>query len=135
MMSLTYCLYVAAFATLFATAAVALYGVLAKENVLKKVIALTILGDTVNTVAILAGFRVAPRVAPPILPTLRPSREALKAFASTAVDPVPQALVITAIVINLAVTAFLLFLAVRAYALYGTLNYGEIMRVRRGEGA
>jgi len=134
MVSVEFVLYVASFAALFATAAVGAYGVLAKRNVVKKIIALTILGDTVNTVAILVGFRVSGRVAPPVLPTLKPSKEVLESFASTAVDPIPQALVITAIVINLAVTAFLLFLAVRAYALYGTLDYDEILRLRRGEG-
>jgi len=133
MISVAYVIYVASFTVLIATAAVGVYGVLGKRNIIKKVIALTIVGDTANTFAILLGFRASTNVVPPILPTLNPSREMLRKFAGAAVDPVPQALVITAIVINLAITAFLLFLAVRVYSLYGTLDYGEVIRVRRGE--
>jgi len=123
---------VAAYAALLATAAVSLYGVLGRRNVIKKIIALTILGDTVNTIAILAGYRLSPHAAPPVLPTLTPSKAVLARFASTAVDPIPQALVLTAIVINLAVTAFLTFLAIQAFRLYGTLDYAKILRLRRG---
>lgn len=132
-MNLAYVIYVASFIALAATAAVGVYGVLAKRNIIKKVIALTIVGDTANTFAILLGFRVSANVAPPVLPTLSPSRGVLMRFAEVAVDPLPQALVITAIVINLAITAFLLFLAVRVYSLYGTLDYGKITSIRRGE--
>ncbi len=128
-----YAVYAASISILIATAGVALYGVLAKRNIIKKVIALTILGDTVNTVAILLGFRVCGTALPPILPSLSPSEGMLKEFARSAVDPIPQVLVITAIVINLAVTAFLLFLTVRVYALYNTLDYSKVMRARRGE--
>jgi len=133
LISVAYVIYVASFITLIATAVVGVYGVLAKRNIIKKVIALTIVGDTVNTFAILLGFRASTNVVPPVLPTLNPSKEVLRRFAETAVDPVPQALVITAIVINLAITAFLLFLAIRIHSLYGTLDYGEVIRVRRGE--
>ncbi len=133
MVSVAYVIYVASFITLACTAAVGVYGVLAKRNIIKKIIALTIVGDTANTFAILLGFRVSANVMPPVLPSLNPSKELLTRFAGAAVDPVPQALVITAIVINLAITAFLLFLAVRIYSLYGTLDYGKVIRVRRGE--
>lgn len=37
-------------------------------------------------------------------------------------DPLPQALILTAIVINFALTAFLLVLAYRSYAVLGTEN-------------
>ncbi len=130
--SYVYALYVTAFSLLFATAAVSIYGVLAKRNVIKKIISLTILGDTVNTVAILIGYRLYRHVIPAILPTLHPRESTIKLFASSAVDPIPQVLVITAIVINLAVTAFLTFLAIQAYRLYGTLEYDKILRIRRG---
>jgi len=42
------------------------------------------------------------------------------------VDPVPQALVLTAIVIGLAVLALALSLAIRLYNHYGTLNLEKI---------
>ena len=42
------------------------------------------------------------------------------------VDPVPQALVLTAIVIGLAVLALALSLAIRLFHHYGTLNLKKI---------
>jgi len=45
-------------------------------------------------------------------------------------DSVPQALILTAIVINFAVTAFLLVLSYRTYKLHGTDNMDEL----RGNG-
>lgn len=41
-------------------------------------------------------------------------------------DPIPQALILTAIVINFAITAFLLVLAYRSYAVLGTDNLEEM---------
>ena len=41
-------------------------------------------------------------------------------------DPLPQALILTAIVINFAVTAFLLVLAYRTYSEYGTEDMEEL---------
>lgn len=46
--------------------------------------------------------------------------------ASSYVDPLPQALILTAIVINFAVTAFLLVLAYRTYLVTGTDNIDEL---------
>ena len=41
-------------------------------------------------------------------------------------DPIPQALILTAIVINFAVTAFLLVLSYRTYKLHGTDNMDHL---------
>ena len=46
------------------------------------------------------------------------------------VDPLPQALVLTAIVIGLAVTLFLVFLTLQAYRLYKTTDVREIAKLR-----
>ncbi|AEH60890.1 multisubunit sodium/proton antiporter, MrpC subunit (2.A.63.1) [Methanosalsum zhilinae DSM 4017] len=45
-------------------------------------------------------------------------------------DPLVQAIVLTAIVINLAITAFLLILAYRIYEEYGTMDADELRRLR-----
>ncbi|MCK5767190.1 MAG: NADH-quinone oxidoreductase subunit K, partial [Candidatus Atribacteria bacterium] len=50
--------------------------------------------------------------------------------ASEMVDPIPQALVLTAIVIGLAVLGMALSLAIRLYKHYGTLNLQEIKEQR-----
>lgn len=46
--------------------------------------------------------------------------------AITYTDPLPQALILTAIVINFAITAFLLVLAYRSYSVLGTENTEQL---------
>lgn len=77
-----------------------------------------------NTFAIYVGYRrwvneLNPR--PPVL-TKPPTPEVLREFTILAVDPLPQALVLIAIVIGLAVTLFLVFLGYVLYRHYRTLN-------------
>jgi len=119
------------YAALFVVFSIAVYGVVIKPNILKKIIALSILGDTVNTIIILLGYRAIAKPLPPILPTLNPTKESIEYFFKTSVDPIPQVLVITAIVINMAVTALLAFLAIQVYRLYGTLDYRKVLKLRR----
>ncbi len=116
--------------SLFVNVALTLYGVFFKPHYTKKVISLTMLSDTLNVFAVLIGYRrwtssAHPR--PPIL-TEEPSGEAVSKFVATAVDPLPQALVLTAIVIGLAVTLFLALLGRELYRHYGTLDMREVGR-------
>ncbi|MDH5662655.1 MAG: sodium:proton antiporter, partial [Elusimicrobiota bacterium] len=46
------------------------------------------------------------------------------------VDPLPQALILTAIVIGLAVTVLIVSIAVRIYEKYGTFDITKIRRLR-----
>ncbi|RLF15198.1 MAG: Na+/H+ antiporter subunit C [Thermoprotei archaeon] len=124
-----YALWLYMYSVLVAIAAVAIYGVVARPNILKKIIALTILGDTANTFIIFIGYRLG-STTPPIITTLTPTPEQISAFVAASVDPVPQCLVITAIVINMAVTALLIFLAIQAYRLYRTLHVKNLARLR-----
>ncbi|MCD6301780.1 MAG: NADH-quinone oxidoreductase subunit K [Staphylothermus sp.] len=115
--------------------ALALYGIFFKPHLTKKIIALTILGDTANTFAIIVGYRRwisphSPSRPPVLVDYANINQEDLVNFVNTAVDPLPQALVLTAIVIGLAVTLFLVFLALQIYRLYGTLDVREIKRLR-----
>ncbi|MBA7666722.1 hypothetical protein ES703_74803 [subsurface metagenome] len=56
--------------------------------------------------------------------------EKVEAKLARMVDPVPQALVLTAIVIGVAVLALALSLAIRLYHHYGTLNLRKIREQR-----
>jgi len=99
---------------------IGLYAVLVKKNVLKILIGLSIMETGVNLLLISVGYVSGKRA--PIL------SEGIT--ASNAVDPIPQALVLTAIVIGVATTAMALSVAIILYEKYGTLNVEEIRRLR-----
>jgi multisubunit Na+/H+ antiporter MnhC subunit len=63
--------------------------------------------------------------------TFRGNRAPYAAHAATAVDPVPQALVLTAIVIGFGVTAFLAALVLVVASRLRTLDLDEVSRLRR----
>ena len=103
---------------------VGLYGVLSQKNLIKLIIALAIMEYAVNLLLIMVGYRKDGSA--PILE----SGTALKKFLSGAVDPLPQAMVLTAIVISLAVLALAIVIAMRLYQKYGTYDITEIRRLR-----
>ena len=103
---------------------VGLYGVAVSRNTLKIVIGLLIMEHGVHLFLILIGYRAAG--SPPILePGISP-----EAFSAQAVDPLPQALVLTSIVIGLGVLALLVALCVRLYERYGTFDVRAMTRLR-----
>ena len=112
--------------------ALSIYGVLVRPNIVKKIISLTILGDSANTFAILIGYRAIYPVLPPVQVNIPPSPSDVLQLTCLSVDPLPQALVLTAIVIGLAVNVFLIFLAIQIHRLYGTLDMREIARIKSG---
>ncbi|MCK6480486.1 MAG: NADH-quinone oxidoreductase subunit K [Planctomycetaceae bacterium] len=101
-----------------------IHGLLAKRNLLKKIIALAILDYGVNLLLIVVGYR-AGGGAPILLPGEDPA-----AFARGSVDPLPQALVLTSIVIGLGVTMLLVAMALRLHQRYGTLDVDRMDRLR-----
>jgi len=113
------------FFTIVATLALSIYGIVAKPNLVKKLIALTIFGDTVNFFVIFIGYRMIYPVAPPILPSI--SQDAVNEFVNQAVDPLPQALVLTAVVIGMAVNCLIAFAIIQVYRLYGTVDARRIV--------
>lgn len=115
--------------SLIAIIGISLYGILARPNIIKKIIALTIFTDAANLLAILVGFR-SPPSQPPVLLTLKPSPEDIHVFSQVAVDPLPQALVLTAVVIGMAVNLLIIFIALQVYRLYGTLDVRKIRRLK-----
>lgn len=115
--------------SLIAIIGISLYGIFARPNIIKKIIALTIFTDAANLLAILVGFRRPPSI-PPVLLNLQPSPEDIRYFTQVAVDPLPQALVLTAIVIGMAVNLLIIFIALQVYRLYGTLDVRKVRKLR-----
>lgn len=104
--------------------AVGLYGVLVKRNIVKIIISLVIMETGVNLFLILIGYRVNGR--PPILD----KGADISPFAASSVDPLPQALVLTSIVIGLGVLALMTAIAIRVYDRYGTFDINELRRLK-----
>lgn len=99
---------------------VGLYCILVKRNIIKIIIGLIIMEYAVNLAFILFGYRSAGRA--PIL--------AADQVIKNMVDPLPQALVLTAIVIGLATTALIAAIAVRIYDRYRTFDITKIRRLK-----
>jgi multicomponent Na+:H+ antiporter subunit C len=93
----------------FLLLALGLWGVVSQKNMIKMVIGLTIAETGVQLVMVAVGF-IKGKTAP-ILDSAVPVSEAL----DKVVDPVPQALVLTAIVIGVAVNALMLTFIIRLY--------------------
>ncbi len=109
--------YIGAFSLIF----IGLYILLVKKNLIKVIIGFSILDTGIYLFLITIGY-IADGTAPIF------SKSGLK--ADRMVDPVPQALVLTAIVIGVAVLALAVSLAVRLYGHYGTLNLRKIKEQR-----
>lgn len=103
---------------------VGLYGVVANRNTLKIVIGLLIMQHGVHLLLILIGYRSGGT--PPIMDPQATST----VFAASAVDPLPQALVLTSIVIGLGVLALMVALCVRLYERYGSFDVGTMTRLK-----
>jgi len=98
---------------------VGIYCVLRKRNLIKIIIGIIIAGYAVNLFFVLAGYRIDGRA---------PIYSQDQAIANM-VDPLPQALVLTAIVIGLAVTAMMVAIAIRIYEKYGTFDITKIRKL------
>ncbi|NWG22873.1 MAG: cation:proton antiporter subunit C [Pseudorhodoplanes sp.] len=95
---------------------IGLWGVLAHRNILRIIISLSLIGTGTHILIVAIGYvrnGTAPIIDRALTVAEAPAR---------AVDPVPSALVVTAIVIGLAVTAILLAYAIRLYESKKTLS-------------
>jgi multicomponent Na+:H+ antiporter subunit C len=100
--------------------ALGIYCIVRKRNVIKMIVGVIILEYAVNLFFILVGYRMNGRS--PIF--------SVKGDILNMVDPLPQALVLTSIVIGLATTALLVGIAIRIYEKYGTFDITKIRELR-----
>ncbi len=99
---------------------IGLYAVVAKRNLIKIAIGFVIMEYAVNLLFALIGFK-KDAIAPIITKIDMPHNF---------VDPIPQALVLTAIVIGLGTTALLLSFIVRIYEKFKTFDVNEIRKLK-----
>lgn len=100
--------------------AIGIYCLLVKKNLVKKIIGLGIAEYAINLFFILLGYRRGAEA-----PILDKSR-----IITNFVDPLPQALILTSIVIGLGVTALMVAIVVRLYEKYKTFDIDEIRKLR-----
>lgn len=97
------------------------WGLVRQDNLIKKVIALNLVSSALVILFIWLGSLSGS--AAPILVEK----------AAEVVDPLPQALMLTAIVIGICLTALALLLVVRIHRSYGTLDIRRIERILRNQ--
>ena len=95
-------------------ALIGLWGIVYKKNIIKKVYGLSILNSSVVILFILEGSKIGENA--PIM----------EKGIRHVVDPVPQALMLTAIVIGVCITALALAIAFRLYRNTGSFDIDEI---------
>jgi len=97
----------------------------------KIVVGILIMEYAVNLFLIMLGFR-ADGIAPIIdRAQFDPETQQIAAsFVNSSVDPLPQALVLTAIVISLGSLALMISICIRTYGKYGTFDITEIRRLK-----
>jgi multicomponent Na+:H+ antiporter subunit C len=106
-------------ATGLALILVGLWGMLTQKNIIRMIIGFSLIDTGIHMVMIAIGY-VTGRTAP-IIDTVVGIREA----AARVVDPVPSALVLTAIVIGLGVTAVMLAYAVSIHRARKSLSIDD----------
>jgi len=92
------------------------YGMLTHRNILRIIIGFSLIDTGIHMILVATGYITA-GTAPIIDEAL-----SLDAAATRSVDPIPSALVVTAIVIGLSVTAIMLAYAIRLYEAKQTLS-------------
>jgi multisubunit Na+/H+ antiporter MnhC subunit len=113
-----------ALVTGFVLILIGLYGALTNRNILRMIVAFTVANTGVNLVMVAVGYMHG-RTAP-ILDEAVPVAEA----ATRIIDPVPQALVLTAIVIGVGVTALMLAYAYKLYETKRTLDISKYTELK-----
>lgn len=103
---------------------IGLYCAVVKKNMVKIVIGVVIMEYAVNIFLIMLGYRSGG-----MAPILERGIVA-ETVVQKAVDPLPQALVLTSIVISLATLALMIAVCLRVYGKYGTFDITEIRRLR-----
>ena len=103
---------------------IGLYGVCCKKNIVKIIIGFLIMEYAVNLFLILLGYRKNG-----IAPILRKGDD-IGEFVKKAVDPLPQAMVLTSIVIGLGVLSLMVAVAIRLYQRYGTFDITEMRKLK-----
>ena len=101
-----------------------LYSALTHRNLLRIIVAFSLANTGVNLVLVALGY-ILGRTAPILDDTV-----SVTEASARMIDPIPQALVLTAIVIGLGVTALMLTYAYKLYEAKGTLDVSKFKELK-----
>ncbi len=108
----------------FLAAAIGIYGMIVCRNMIRKVISLGILET--GTTMFFVGVSAATGLTAPVVP-------GLDNLGSSFADPVPQALIITGIVINFSILCLLLVFTIMLMNRYHTIDVNTIEKILEKE--
>ncbi|GAB3664651.1 cation:proton antiporter subunit C [Halopiger thermotolerans] len=111
----------------FVLLGIGLYMVIANENLVKKLIGVSLFQSAIFLLFVAMAYIDVPGASAPIVPHEGEPLEVMVA------SPLPQVIVLTAIVVGIALTAVGLALVIRIYAEYGTLREDTLREVRADE--
>ena len=103
--------------------AIGIFCVVFRSSLVKKIMGLGIFANGVHIFLITTGYR-----GDSINPIV--TAQNVQQFAMYSVDPVPQALVLTAIVIDMCVTSLALIMIIWVYKRFGTAESKELEKLR-----
>jgi len=110
-----------AFYTSAALILIGLFAAIFLDNIIKKIIGIAFIEEGVNLFILTLGFKSGGTV-PILIPGMN-----ISSFALNSAYPLPQALVLTTIVIGASTLAVMLAIAMVLYKKYGTLSASEIL--------
>ena len=103
---------------------IGIYAIACKKNLIKVIIGVIVIDYAVNLFLLLQGYRTG-GVAP-----ILTEGGTVSDFAQHSVDPLPQAMILTSIVIGLGVVALMVAIALRIHEKYGTFDLSQIRKLR-----
>ena len=113
---------------------IGLYAVIFMDNLLKKIIGVTLISDGVNLVLITGGVNKIVAIISPeqfeegVTSATFEGLKEFPEFATQAAFPLPSALVLTSIVISVSIFAIMLALAIRLYQHYGSMSCSVLFK-------
>ncbi|WP_346856007.1 sodium:proton antiporter [uncultured Draconibacterium sp.] len=110
--------------TAFALILIGIYGILSNKNIIKIIVGFWLFETGLHVLIVTIGY-IKGGTAP-----ILDDAVGLTNVSEKIVDPIPQALVLTAIVIGLGVTALMLAYALRMYQAKKSLNIGDFKELK-----
>ena len=111
---------------------IGIYAIACKKNLIKVIVGVIVTEYAVNLFLLLQGYRFIEREGGRVrgMAPILVQGEEISKFAQNSVDPLPQAMILTSIVIGLGVLALMVAIALRIHEKYGTFDLSQIRKLK-----